>query len=102
VLDSSANLKAMRKAAVISRDGLARLAGLSARTWHEATRTLPGRTGNGCYPRAAGGKQVVIGRCPCATLSLPPAASSIFPVQHRISQLKSNLTKFRSETQRTQ
>ncbi len=29
----------------------------------------------------------MIGRCPCATLSLPPAASSIFPV-HRISQLK--------------
>jgi hypothetical protein len=82
VLDSSANLKAMRKAAVISRDGFARLAGLSARTWHEATRTLPGR--NGCYPRAAGGKQVVIGRCPCATLSLPPAASSIFPVHRAV------------------
>ncbi len=31
---------------------------------------------------------------PCATLSLPPAASSTLPVYHRVSQLKSNLTKF--------
>ncbi len=31
---------------------------------------------------------------PCATLSLPPAASSTLPVYHRVSQLKFNLTKF--------
>ena len=33
-------------------------------------------------------------RGPCATLSLPPAASSTLPVHHRVSQLKSNPTKF--------
>jgi hypothetical protein len=38
-----------------------------------------------------------VARCvPCATLSLPvpPAASSTLPVHHRVSQLKSNPTKF--------